>query len=179
MGKYKSQPKTRWHPVSLQSLSPRKFSSVVNDILRGKLSVMTSRSLHQGKRVLVTDDNSDHIEVIVEYLETDLGVMVDVAHSPDVCLKKLQVGSYDLLILDYRLPKHNGLWIIDQICRQGRRLPILMMTSFHSEELARRIGRIYPVEIMSKNDSFRLIARRAGRMLACTSAGPAAGLMEV
>ena len=175
MGRDGSTPKTRWHPLSLQALSPPKFSSVVNRILRGDLAVLNSRFPHHGKRVLVTDDNSDHINIIVEYLETDLGVLVDVARSPRECLKKLKTGSYDLLILDYRLPRHTGLWVIDQICRNGRRVPVLMMTSFFSDELSRRIGRDYPVEIMSKSSSFRLIARRAGRMLATTGAGPAAG----
>lgn len=175
MGREKSLPKTRWHPLSLQSLSPPKFSSVVNRILRGDLAVLNSRFPHQGKKVLVTDDNRDHIDVIVDYLETDLGVVVDVAHSPDECLKLLQEGSYDLLILDYRLPKHTGLWVIDQICRRSRRIPVLMMTSFFSDALSRRISRDYPVEIMSKSSSFRMITRRAGRMLATTSAGPLDG----
>jgi len=175
VNKYKRRPKTRWHPLSLQTLSPQRFSAVVNRILRGDLSVMALRSPHHGKKVLVTDDNSDHIEIIVEYLEADLGVLVDVARSPDECLKKLQIGWYDLLILDYRLPKHDGLWVIDQICRRGRLLPVLMMTSFFSEELGRRISRNYSVEIVSKTASFRLIARRAGRMLAGTAARPVAG----
>ncbi len=175
MGRERSLPKTRWHPLSLQALTPPKFSSVVNRILRGDLAVLNSRFPHQGKKVLVTDDNRDHIDVIVDYLETDLGVVVDVARSPEECLRLLQSNSYDLLILDYRLPKHTGLWVIDQICRRGRRIPILMMTSFFSQALSRRISRDYPVEIMSKTSSFRMIARRAGRMLASTAARPAAG----
>jgi CheY-like chemotaxis protein len=175
MGKNKPLSKTRWHPLSLQALSPPKFSAVVNRILRGDLAVLNSRFPYHDKKVLVTDDNRDHIETIVEYLETDLGVLVDVARSPEECLKKLQSNSYDLLILDYRLPKHTGLWVIDQICRHGRRLPVLMMTSFFSEDLSRRISRDYPVEIMSKSCSFRTITRRAGRMLASTGAGPLAG----
>ncbi len=174
MGRERSLPKTRWHPLSLQSLSPPKFSSVVNRILKGDLAVLNSRFPHHGKRVLVTDDNRDHIEVIVDYLETDLGVLVDVARSPEECLKLLRTGDYDLLILDYRLPKHTGLWVIEQICRRGRRIPVLMMTSFFSNALSRRISRDYPVEIMSKTTSFRLIARRAGRMLASTTAEPVA-----
>lgn len=175
MAKKNPVPKTRWHPLSLQTLSPPKFSTVVNRILRGDLAVLNSRFPHHGKRVLVTDDNADHADIIVEYLETDLGVLVEVAHSPEKCLKKVKTGSYDLLILDYRLPKHNGLWVIDQICRHERRVPVLMMTSFFSDELSQRISRDYPVEIMSKTSSFRMIARRAGRMLASTGAGPVTG----
>ncbi len=175
MGKKGPPSKTRWHPLSLQALAPPKFSSVINRILRGDLAVLNSRFPHHDKKVLVTDDNQDHIVTIVDFLETDLGVLVDVARSPDECLKKLQAGSYDLLILDYRLPGHTGLWVIEQICRRGRRVPVLMMTSFFSDELSRRISRDYPVEIMSKTSSFQMIARRAGRMLASTGAGPVAG----
>ena len=172
MAKKEFPPKTRWHPLSLQGLSPQKFSSVVDQILRGDLSVISSRTPHRGKRVLVTDDNSDHIDVIVEYLETDIGVVVEVARTPEECLRRVRNSDYDLLLLDYRLPKHDGLWVVDQICRRGRRLPVLMMTSFYSRALSQRISRDYPVEIMRKTNSFRLIARRAGRMLAATGAGP-------
>jgi CheY-like chemotaxis protein len=165
-------PKSRWHSLSLQGLAPNKFSAIVNAILQGDLSMISSRTPHRGKKVLITDDNNDHIDRLVEYLETDLGVVVEVARTPDECLKKLQAQFYDLLILDYRLPKHDGLWVIDQICSQHRRLPVLMVTSFFSERLQERVSRGYPVEVVSKSNSFRLIARRAGRMLANTAAGP-------
>ena len=173
MAKHKPPPKTRWHSISLQGLAPQKFCAIVNRILQGDLAMIAARSPHHGKKVLVTDDQGDHIDAIVEYLETDLGVVVDIARSSNECLRKLQSGYYDLLILDYRLPKHDGLWVIDQICRLGRRVPVLMMTSFYSDDLRKRIGRDYPVDIMSKTNSFQLIARRAGRMLATTCAEPA------
>jgi len=154
-------------------LAPEKFSSIVNAILGGSLSMISSRPPHRGKRVLVTDDNCDHIDSIVEFLETDLGVVVDIARTPEECLKKLRANFYDLLVLDYRLPKHDGLWVIDQICRRGRRVPVLMVTSFFSERLRERVSRGYPVEVVPKTNSFELIARRAGRMLASTAAEPA------
>jgi len=165
-------PKSRWHSLSLQGLAPDKFAAVVNAILDGNLSMISSRSPHRGKRVLVTDDNCEHVEFIVDSLETDLGVIVDIARTPDECLKKLQANFYDLLVLDYRLPKHDGLWVIDQICRGNRRIPVLMVTSFFSERLQERVSRGYPVEVVPKTNSFRFIARRAGRMLAATAAEP-------
>ena len=175
MGKHKAPPKTRWHALSLQALPPQRFSQVVNRILLGEVSVIVSRAPHDRKRVLVTDNNGDHLDAIVECLETDLGVIVDMAATPDECLRKLQTGTYDLLILDYRLPQHDGLWVIDQICEKGRRLPVLMVTSFYDERLRKRITRDYSVEVMDKERSFQSIARRAGQLLATTCARPAAG----
>lgn len=173
MDRRKLLPKSRWHSLSLQSLAPDKFSAVVNAILNDNLAMISSRPPYRGKRVLVTDDNCDHLDSIVDYLETDLGVVVDIARTPGECLKKLRANFYDLLVLDYRLPKHDGLWVIDQICGGGRRLPVLMVTSFFSERLRDRVSRGYPVEVVPKSNSFRLIARRAGRMLATTAAEPA------
>jgi len=172
MGKHYSLPKTRWHALSLQALPPQKFCQIVNQILNGELTVIASRALHSGKRVLVTDDNGDHVDLIVESLETELGVLVDVARTPDDCLGKLQTNIYDLLILDYRLPQHDGLWVIDQICRRGRRVPVLLVTSFYREPLLERISREYAVEVMDKERSFQQIADKAGRLLAATCAGP-------
>jgi len=168
-------PKSRWHPLSLQQLEPNKFADIVNRILDGDLSVLHSRVPRHSKRVLVTDDNEKHAQVLIDLLETDWGLAVDWANSSEACIQYLEKNHYDLLILDYRLPRKDGLWVVEELARRGRRLPVMMMTSFYHPQLSNSIRGRIGVEIYDKSDcSFERIARTAGRMLSITAPAPSA-----
>jgi CheY-like chemotaxis protein len=166
-------PKSRWHPLSLQQLEPNRFAKIVNQILDGKLSVIRSRVPKKSKRVLVTDDNEQHAQLLTEILEADFGLRVDWAKSADACIQEVQSTNYDLLILDYRLPRKDGLWIVDELVRLGIRIPVMLMTSFYHPQLSESIRRRVGVEIYDKgNGSFEDLARVAGRLLSRTAPGP-------
>src|SRR5690606_3855916 len=44
------------------------------------------------------------------------------------------LGSYDALLLDLMLPKKNGLQVAQELRREGRTVPILMLTSRDAAE---------------------------------------------
>jgi len=79
-------------------------------------------------RVLVVDDEADLADVIARGLRQG-GMAVDVSTSGEDALFKLEVTSYDLLVLDRNLPDVHG----DDICRQvvasTKRPRILMLTA--------------------------------------------------
>ena len=57
------------------------------------------------------------------------------AGSVAECVEKLQGGSFDLIILDYRLPMENGLHFLQ--CADSRQMPpVIMLTSQGDERLA-------------------------------------------
>ncbi|MBI5868550.1 MAG: response regulator [candidate division Zixibacteria bacterium] len=170
-------PKTRWHPIALQQLTPNKFAVVVNNILEGQVSVLHTRIPNGHKRVLITDDNETHASLLMELLETDWGVTADWAASAEACLDHIAQNHYDLLILDYRIPKKDGLWVIEELSRRGHRVPVMMMTSFFRPHLSESIRKRLAVEIYDKADGcFEGLARVAGRMLAATATAHAAML---
>ncbi|GAB4315557.1 MAG: hypothetical protein Kow0074_03200 [Candidatus Zixiibacteriota bacterium] len=166
--------KSRWHPLSLQRLDPHRFADVVNQILDGQLSVLRSRSPHKSKRVLVTDDNEIHAQILIDTLESELGITADWANSAEKCVQILQRHHFDLLILDYRLPRKDGLWAINQLVKRGLRVPVIMMTSFYHPQLAASIRQRFAVEILDKSRSgIDQLSVMADRMLHGTAA-PAA-----
>ncbi|MFE8031886.1 response regulator [Thiohalocapsa marina] len=113
-------------------------------------------------RVLVVDDQASVREVLGRYLST-WGFRVDTAADADSGLARLLAAAEDaepvsLLILDWKMPRHDGLWLLEQL--QGalaedrlRRIPIvLMVTAFERQALQKAAARgpLQPDLVLSK-----------------------------
>ena len=90
------------------------------------------------KKILVIEDERDIADLIRLHLE-DLNFDVSVARDGNTGLRKSSAGSWDLIILDLRLPGVDGLEICSRLRRRSEYVPILMLTS-KSSELDRVVG---------------------------------------
>ena len=90
------------------------------------------------KQILVIEDERDIADLIRLHLE-DLNFVVTVARDGNTGLRKGSTGSWDLIILDLRLPGVDGLEICRYLRRRSEYVPILMLTS-KSSELDRVVG---------------------------------------
>lgn len=45
-------------------------------------------------------------------------------------LEKLRTSSFDLVVLDIRLPGMNGLEVLERLRREGRNIPVILNTSY-------------------------------------------------
>ena len=79
-------------------------------------SSTTSYSQQQNnkKSILLVDDEADVIEILKVGLE-DNGFKVDAFTDPELALSSFKAGTYDLLLLDVRMPKMNGFELYEQI----------------------------------------------------------------
>ena len=59
-------------------------------------------------RILLVDDDLDHLKLFTMILE-NRGYSLDTYSDPAAALLKFKPYYYDLLLLDYRMPKLNGL----------------------------------------------------------------------
>jgi DNA-binding response OmpR family regulator len=83
-------------------------------------------------RVLVVEDDPKTADIVALYLRHD-GHKVEVEHTGDRALARLQHDAFDLLILDVMLPGVDGL----EICRRARkshRSAIILLTARAREE---------------------------------------------
>ncbi len=90
------------------------------------------------KRVLVAEDEADIAQLIELHLR-DAGISVVHKAAGDESLELAMRESFDLLILDLRLPGLSGLEVCRRLRLAGKDLPILMLTA-KSSELDRVLG---------------------------------------
>jgi DNA-binding response OmpR family regulator len=90
------------------------------------------------KKILVIEDERDIGDLIRLHLE-DLNYKVSVARDGNTGLRRCSEGSWNLIILDLRLPGIDGLEICRRLRQGSKYIPILMLTS-KSSELDRVVG---------------------------------------
>jgi heavy metal response regulator len=79
-------------------------------------------------RILVVEDEKKVASFLRRGLEAEHHE-VDVAHDGDAGLARALATEYDLLILDVMLPRRDGLEVVRELRKQGRRMPILVLTA--------------------------------------------------
>ncbi len=87
-------------------------------------------------RVLVVEDSREVREFVVQYVLKPQGYEVDIATDGAEGLLKALTHPPDLILLDFELPKLNGLELLRELRKSEYKTPVIMMTSFGSEEVA-------------------------------------------
>ena len=79
-------------------------------------------------KILVVDDDRSVASFIEKGLREE-GYAVDVVHDGADASVKAFVYDYDLIVLDLMLPQKNGYELTVELRREGRSVPILMLTA--------------------------------------------------
>ncbi len=79
-------------------------------------------------KILLVEDDKDLAEVILYTLQKN-GYTVSLIHDGQEALSMLKVNSYDLIVLDWMLPRLSGIEIIKEYRNHGGFSPILMLTA--------------------------------------------------
>lgn len=78
-------------------------------------------------RILVVDDDVDVRHFLKEALKSD-GFAVDTAGDGSEGSRLARINSYDVIILDYVLPRKNGRQVLKEIRDSGKTEPVLMLS---------------------------------------------------
>ena len=103
------------------------------------------------RRVLVVDDEPLIRWSIAETLKAHGHTVVE-AESGAGALRALQESSraVDAVVLDYRLPDTNNLWLLARIRRVAPWIPVILMTAFSTPELVEDALRLGAYDVMDK-----------------------------
>ena len=102
------------------------------------------------RRVLVVEDNEDTRKSFQQLLELALGIEVDLARDGDQALALLLERPYSIMITDLRMPKLDGMKLIEEI--QERRLPVtvIVTTGYGSIDEAVQAMRMGAYDFLTK-----------------------------
>ncbi len=83
---------------------------------------------NNNKRILVVDDEPDLTQVSTLALEYH-GFKVDSFNDPQEALSKFKPGSYDLIILDIKMPKMDGFELYHEIKKKDNNAKVCFLTA--------------------------------------------------
>lgn len=81
------------------------------------------------KRIAVVDDEPDITTVLKKGLEHH-GFAVDAFNDPQAALASFMPGSYDLMIIDIRMPKINGFDLYRELRKKDDGVKVCFLTAF-------------------------------------------------
>jgi DNA-binding response OmpR family regulator len=79
-------------------------------------------------RLLVAEDDTALRSVLERGLREN-GYVVDAVGDGAAALRHLRAYEYDVAVLDWRMPEHTGIEVIEEARRLGNRTPILILTA--------------------------------------------------
>jgi DNA-binding response OmpR family regulator len=79
-------------------------------------------------KILLAEDDENITIPVVEDLN-DRNYVVEVAHDGQTAWEMLDVFDYDIILLDWMLPKMDGISLCQKLRSQGCKTPILMLTA--------------------------------------------------
>jgi PAS domain S-box-containing protein len=103
----------------------------VHRAMSDDFSLMEKRlEIIKGARILLVEDNELNQDVALELLR-DAGFIVDLAEDGKVAVQKVQMTSYDIVLMDMQMPVMDGITATKEIRKfsQFGQLPIVAMTA--------------------------------------------------
>lgn len=117
-------------------------------------------------KILIVEDDLTFCTLLDGFL-TKNGYEPDIRHTAGTGIAAIGQNTYDLLLLDYRLPDGNGLDILSSVCDRGLHIPGIIMTSFNDVRTAVRAMRSGAFDYITKpvnpEELLMVIAEALGR----------------
>ena len=84
------------------------------------------------RRILIVEDHDD-FRLLLELTLREHGYAVDAVSHAEDGVRMLQTHRYDLVLCDYSLPGHSGVWFLSQLKQDTLRseIPTVIVTADH------------------------------------------------
>jgi DNA-binding response OmpR family regulator len=111
-------------------------------------------------RILIVDDEPDIAQVLKLGLEKN-GFAVDTYNNPLDAVSKFKADSYDLLLLDIKMPKMNGFELYSKLHRIDEKAKICFITAYeiYYDEFKRMFPKVKVECFIRKPVSINNLAR--------------------
>lgn len=109
-------------------------------------------------KVLIIDDDIDLLDVISYALRRE-GFNVQIAADGQQAIQRVQSSKPDVILLDLRLPKMNGLDVLRRI-READDIPVIVLTALNDEETILKAFNLGADDFVTKPFSPRQLTAR-------------------
>ena len=92
----------------------------------------------QGTRVAIIDDDEDDYFIIADYINSIDGssFTIDWCNQYETAIQKMRAREYDIYFVDYRLGRHTGLELLQEISREESfDAPVVLLTGKGSKDI--------------------------------------------
>jgi len=118
-------------------------------------------------RILVVDDDAIVIKSCRRILEAE-GFEVTTVPSADEALEKIKNYDFDLLLMDVKMPKHDGIFLMREIKKNWPDIPIIVMSGYPTPETIADVLKLGAIQFIPKPfrpdefmKSIRLVLQKA------------------
>jgi PAS domain S-box-containing protein len=115
-------------------------------------------------KILIVDDEAD-IALILKLQLEDAGYLTERARDGVEALDMLGRKRYDLMLLDIKMPRMDGLQVLERVMDDQVDVAVVMMTAHGSEDIAVDAMKHGAVDYISKPFSTDDLLKRVGRAI--------------
>jgi CheY-like chemotaxis protein len=98
--------------------------------------------LARPKRLLLVEDDARVREMFIEFCRS-YNAVIEQAKSGEDALRMIQASeSYDVILLDIKLPGMDGPLFFQELRQIGNKAPVVFISGFLDEEVIRNVNRV-------------------------------------
>jgi len=116
-------------------------------------------------KILVVDDHAIVRRGLKELLTAEPDISVFEAGDAETASELIRKDSWDLIVLDLDLPGKSGLQLLDEVNRDPRSIPVLILSVYPEEQFAVRTLRAGAAGFMSKDAAVEDLVAAIRRIL--------------
>src|SRR5215510_6174099 len=115
-------------------------------------------------QILIVDDDATFRMTTAKLLEAD-GHRVDTAANGPEATERLKEKTYDVLLVDYKMPGIDGIALVEALRLWGHSAPILMISGFGTVESAVRALHVGADDFLTKPVEPEVLSGRVAELL--------------
>ncbi|MDO8517737.1 MAG: response regulator [bacterium] len=90
------------------------------------------------KKILLAEDEKALATVLNLKLKS-AGYETHIVYNGEDALQALKDGTYDLMLIDIMMPRRDGFSVLDELKKQGNKMPVFAMSNLSQDEDIARI----------------------------------------
>jgi DNA-binding NtrC family response regulator len=118
------------------------------------------------RRVLIVEDNETARRQVQVFLETNSGLEVDTAANGSDALKALADHSYSVIVTDLKMPRVDGLQLLEEVQKRKLAADVIITTGFGTIDHAVQAMRLGAADFLTKPinlEHLKLVVERSLR----------------